>query len=225
MRSGRSLLWLILAVAVIGAVVSFSIYRVTRDEGQASANKDVVADHVAYEFIWPEGATRGVEIPSEIYIPSSGKRLPIYTVGDMRSEPGDDLVAFLQRVRKEMTTYSDRQTFETCALICSDGNTGYSVRMTSVGAVAHCAVAPVCLEGYATLQQSIHSHCPRRPGLRATRADEYLSGGTMRNRRPFGLCAPDRFSTADFQGLRPGWLAGTEALHRQDGESRTTTYQ
>lgn len=110
-------------------------------------------------------------------------------------------------------------------MICSDGGTEYSVRMTSVGAVANCAVAPICMDGHASIQQTIHSHCPKRPGLRATMADEFLSGGTMRRNRHFGMCDPDGFSSTDYAGWRPGWLAGVEALYRQDGPSHVTTYK
>ena len=42
-------------------------------------------------------------------------------VADMNSEPGEDKVAFLQRVRRELARYSERQTHEACAEICSDG--------------------------------------------------------------------------------------------------------
>lgn len=180
---------------------------------------------VPYEFVWPDGAARGVDVPREILIPDTGQRLPLMGLDDLRSGPGEDKVAFLQRVREQMVDFSERQTFEACALICSDGEGAYSVRMTTVSAVAHCAVAPICVRGHASIQQTIHSHCPKTASFRATLADEILSGGAIRRNRFFGRCDPDRFSSTDFNGWRPGWLAGPQALHHQDGPKRVTSYQ
>ncbi len=179
---------------------------------------------VPYEFIWAEGATRGIDIPREILIPSLGKRVPIRSIGDIASEPGEALVPFLQRVRLAMVDYSQRQTYEACAEICGNDQ-GFSVRMTSNGAVTTCAVAPVCMEGHSTLGQSIHSHCPSRPNLRPTLVDEIMSGGRMRKGRPFGRCDTDRFSRDDFATGRPGWLAGLRALYRQRGPRDITTFR
>lgn len=180
---------------------------------------------VDYEFVWPDGAARGTDVPREILIPSTGQRLPLIGLGDLSSKPGEDKVAFLQRVRRAMVEFSDRQTYEACGLICSDGNGGYSVRMTTVNAVAHCAVAPICLRRHVTMQQSIHSHCPNRAQFRATLADEILSGRAMRRNRFFGRCDPDNFSTTDFDGWRPGWLAAPGALYRHDGPRRITRFE
>jgi hypothetical protein len=215
-----------IAVAVIALLLAALALYLARRSEPLPVGDDGVAIRppaaVPYTFVWPEGAARGVDLPNEIYIPSIGKRLPLYSIADMRSETGEDMVAFLQRVRGAMVAYSDGQAHEACAQICSsDGS--YSVRITSVGAVAFCAVAPVCLPGQASLQQSIHSHCPDRPRLRATLADEYLSGGSMKRNRYFGRCDPDRFSAMDF-AVKPGWLAGVEALHRQNGPGDITDY-
>jgi hypothetical protein len=156
---------------------------------------------VPYEFIWAEGATRGVDIPREILIPSLGKRVPIRSIGDIESEPGEEK-------------------------ICGNGS-GFSVRMTSNGAVTTCAVAPVCMEGHASLGQSIHSHCPGRPNLRPTLVDEIMSGGRLRKgrSRSFGRCDTDAFSSTDFAARRPGWLAGVRALHWQDGPDKVKTFR
>lgn len=225
MSPGKVMPWLVAAGAVIAVVVVVRISGTPEEQSQSTAAEQALPTAVPYEFVWPDGAARGVDVPDEIYIPSSGRRLPLTAVGDLRSEPGEDMVAFLQRVRREMVTYSDRQTFEACALICSNGGSEYSVRMTSVGAVANCAVAPICMDDHVSLRQTIHSHCPKRPGLRATMADEFLSGGRMRRRHHFGLCDPDGFSSTDYAGWRPGWLAGVEALYQQDGPSHITTYK
>lgn len=179
---------------------------------------------VDYEFVWPEGANRGIDIPSEILIPATGERLPLYGLGDMVSEPGENKVGFLHRVRQEMLEFSNRQTYEACALICNDDNGTYSVRMITVNAVGHCAIAPLCMPGHRTMQQTIHSHCPSRAQFRATYADEVLSGGRMRAGRFFGRCDPNRFSATDFEGWRPGWLAAPRELLRHDGPKRVTRH-
>ncbi len=228
MSPGKIMPWLAAVVAVIAVVVVVRFSGTHEEQSQPTAPTAVeqaLPTAVPYEFVWPDGAVRGIDVPDKLYIKSIGKYLPVTLVGDLRSQPGEDLVAFLQRVRREMVAYSDRQTFEACALICSDGDSEYSVRMTTVGGVANCAVAPICMEDHVSLRQTIHSHCPKRPGLRATMTDEFLSGGTMRRRRHFGLCDPDGFSSTDYAGWRPGWLAGVEALYRQDGPSHITTYK
>lgn len=217
--------WLAVVVMLVVAAVAVRFIRTSGESAQPTAAQTALPTAVPYEFVWPDGAARGVDVPDQIYIPSTGRRLPIMAVGDLRSLPGEHMVAFLQRVRQKMVFYSDRQIFEACALICSDGGTEYSVRMTSVGAVANCAVAPICMDDHVSLQQTIHSHCPKRPGLRATVADEFLTGGTMRRRRHFGICDPDGFSSTDYAGWRPGWLAGVEALYRHDGPGRITAYK
>ena len=228
MNAGKRAWWLI-AAAVVVAAAAILLWRLDgRPAEPASpprpAAKQALPAAVPYEFVWPDGAARGVDLPREIYIPSSGRRLPLMGVGDLRSTVGEDKVAFLQRVRREMVAYSDKQTFEACALICAGGDE-YSVRMISVGAVAHCAIAPICLDGHVTMRQSIHSHCPDRPRLRATIADEFLSGGSMRRRSYLPRCDPDSFSSRDLEGWAPGWLAGVEALHRHDGPRNVTTYE
>lgn len=221
--------WLVGAAVLLAAA---AILLVRQDSGPAepadsrpvTGAEQALPTAVPYEFVWPDGAARGVDVPREIYIPSTGRRLPLMSVGDLRSTPGEDKVAFLQRVRQEMVAYSDQQTFEACALICGDGVAEYSVRMISLGAVAHCGIAPICLQGHATLRQSIHSHCPDRPRLRATIADEFLSGGSMRRRGYLPRCDPDSFSSTDLEGWAPGWLAGVEALYRHDGPRHITRY-
>ena len=217
---------LILLVLAVTAAIFFPGRDGDPQPVQPAATTDqALPAGVEYEFVWPDGAARGIDLPREIYIPSSGRRVPLTGIGDLRSEPDEDKVAFLQRVRKEMVAYSDRQTFEACALICSNGEAEYSVRMITVGAVAHCAIAPICLPGHATTRQSIHSHCPDRPRLRATMADEFLSGGSMARRSYLPRCDPDSFSSLDMDGWAPGWLAGVRALYRHDGPHRITSYE
>lgn len=222
MKAGRGWLLLATGVLLVGAAIGYLMVRQRQPAAPQPATEALPAT-VHYEFVWPEGATRGIDLPDRIQIDSIHRSLPLYPVGDMRSEPGEELVAFLQRVRAEMVAYSDRQEHEACAQICSDGDR-YSVRMTSIGAAAHCAVAPVCLAGQ-SMHQSIHSHCPGRPGLRATLADQYLSGGSMRSGRYLGRCDTEHFSRQDYAGWRPGWLAGVRALYRQDGPDDITAYK
>lgn len=222
MNVRRAGVWLAAGLLLAGVA---TWYLSTRKQLPRGPRTGIVALPAAvhYEFVWPDGAARGMDLPDRIQIDSIGRSLPLYAVGDLRSNPGEELVDFLQRVRAEMVAYSDRQEHEACAQICSDGNR-YSVRMTSIGAAAHCAVAPVCLAGQ-SMHQSIHSHCPGRPGLRATLADQYLSGGSMRSGRYLGRCDTEHFSRQDYAGWRPGWLAGVRALYRQDGPGDITAYK
>lgn len=216
--------WLVLLALLV--LAGFAAWWWLREPPAPSPREEAFEPGIAvpYEFIWAEGATRGVDIPREILIPSLGKRVPIRSIGDIASEPGEALVPFLQRVRLAMVDYSQRQTYEACAEICGNDE-GFSVRMTSNGAVTTCAVAPVCMEGHSTLGQSIHSHCPSRPNLRPTLVDEIMSGGRMRKGRSFGRCDPDRFSRDDFATGRPGWLAGVRALYRQRGPGDVSTFR
>jgi hypothetical protein len=176
-----------------------------------------------YTFRWREGAVRGVDVPMQVRIDSLGITLPLYPVQDMRSVPGEGKIVFLQRVRRELVRYSDRQTHEACAEICSDG-TAYSVRITTTAATRYCAVAPVCMAGDASILESIHSHCPYRWGLFATSADETLSGGALHNGDSLPRCDTERFSSADFAGRRPTWLAGRRALYEENGPEHVTRY-
>ena len=178
---------------------------------------------VAYEFDWRDGAVRGIDLPSHIRIPGRDLRLPLYPVGDMRSEAGEDKLDFLRRVRRTLASYSDRQTYEACAEICTDGET-YSVRITSTAAVLFCAVAPVCMEGQHSTNEAIHSHCPHRFGLRTSKADEALSGGMFHSGGPFGRCDTEHFSATDFAAGRSGWLAGRRSLYWQDGPDKVERF-
>lgn len=221
---------LALLIGLVAIAVAVGVYQLTKSSRPIPDPPDpdsatlALPAAVPYEFVWLPGATRGVDLPHEIYIKSIGKRLPLTSVGDLRSVEGEGKVAFLQRVRHAMVAYSDRQTYEACALICA-GENGFSVRMTSVGAVTQCAVAPVCMSGHASLMETIHSHCPKRPALRATMADEFLSGRALKRNRPFGRCDPENFSSRDFAGWRPGWLAGINALYRHDGPQSIKAYE
>lgn len=227
MKPGKVVPWLAAVGVVVVAAVVIVWFSGTHEEQShpVAVTEQPLPTAVPYEFVWPDGAARGIDVPDQLYIKSIGRHVPVTPVGDLRSLPGEDMVAFLQRVRREMVAYSDRQTFEACALICSDGGSEYSVRMITVGGVANCAVAPICMDDHVSLRQTIHSHCPKRPGLRATMTDEFLSGGSMRRNRHFGRCDPDGFSSTDYAGWRPGWLAGVEALYRQDGPSHITAYK
>src|SRR5690606_39359812 len=136
------------------------------------------------------------DLPSHIRIPGRDLRLPLYPVGDMRSDAGEDKLDFLRRVRRTLASYSDRQTYEACAEICTDGET-YSVRITSTAAVLFCAVAPVCMEGQYSTNEALHSHCPPRFGLRPSKADDALSGGMNHRGGPSGRCHSQRSPATD----------------------------
>ena len=51
-----------------------------------------------YTFQWRDGAVRSVDVPMRIHVASLDATLPLYPVADIRSEPGEDKLAFLQRV-------------------------------------------------------------------------------------------------------------------------------
>lgn len=178
---------------------------------------------VPYTFLDLPGLQRGDPDREFIVIPSANARLPFLRLATLASEEGEDKIAFLHRVREAMTAYSERQTFEACGEICSDGDR-HAVIMTSISAVAYCAVKAICPEGYRPTGQSIHSHCPRGGRLRATIADELLSGGALPRRKTFARCDTESFSSTDFAGRRPGWLAGRQALYRHDGPDRIDTF-
>lgn len=72
---------------------------------------------------WPR---RGTDVPRETLIPSTGQRLPLTGLGDLSSEPEEDKMAFLQRVRHAMTEFSTRQTYGACGPFCPDGNGAYA---------------------------------------------------------------------------------------------------
>lgn len=176
-----------------------------------------------YAFQWRKGAVRGVDLPTSVRIESLGIVLPIYPVQDMRSEQGEDKIAFLQRVRRTLVRYSDRQAHEACAAICTDGS-GYSVRITTSAATLYCTVAPACMAEETMIGESIHSHCPYRWGLTATVADQALSGGVLRAGDALPRCDTEHFSATDFAARRPAWLAGRRALYLEDGPERITRF-
>jgi len=168
-----------------------------------------------YTYEWPDGATRGVDLPSTIYIPSIDRHLPIEPVKEIRSEPGEDQQAFLHRVRLDLVAYSSRQEIEACAEICSNGDE-WSVKVTTIDSVAYCAVAPVCVDGHATTNESIHSHCPGRRALTARLADQLLSGGMYRSGDTLPRCDTEQFSRIDLASPRAGWLAARRHLVYKD---------
>lgn len=223
----RRWLWIAAAIVLLAGAAAWWVFRRAPApapiEPEAEVPTAPTPPPVAYEFDWPEGAVRGIDLPSHIRIPGRDLRLPLYAVGDMQSEPGEEKLDFLRRVRHALASYSDRQTYEACAEICTDGET-YSVRITSTAAVLFCAVAPVCLAGQHSTNEAIHSHCPHRLGLRTSKADEALSGGMYRSGGPFGRCDTEHFSTTDFAAGRSGWLAGRRALYWQDGPDNVGRY-
>src|SRR3546814_967083 len=191
----RAIAWILafVAIAAIGAVAWFvSRPDVAPVVAPAPGPDTEPPPPLPYTCRWRDGAVRSVDVPMQVHVASLGVTLPLYPVKDMRSEPGEDKIAFLQRVRGEMARYSDRQTHEVCAEICSDGES-HSVRITSTASVVYCLVAPICMDGQSSIQEAIHSHCPYRRGLRATIADEVISGGALGKGDPFGRCDTEHF--------------------------------
>lgn len=224
MKAGKT--WFIV---LLGLMVIFSAYWVgTQWRGDSSSDAQTADTPpqedghfdpppiAPYELEVLPGLQRGDPDRHFVVISSSGKRLPITRLHDMVSHAGEDKVAFLQRVRSEMTTYSDNHSHEVCGTICSDGSQ-YSVALTTVSASAFCVVTPTCVQGHESMAQSIHSHCPGDRPNKATLADEWLSDGKLQRRKVIGRCRTDQFSSMDFAGTRPSWLAGRKALHRQNG--------
>jgi hypothetical protein len=194
--------------------------------GQIEPIEEAAEVEVEYEFVWREGDVRGVDIPVQVIVPSTGKPVPIHFVQDMMSHEGESELDFLHRVREVMAAYSDKHTHEVCGEICSDGSTR-SIRITTNGSVKRCAVVDVCMPGQSSTGSSIHSHCPSRGrgSLKANLADEYLTEGKVRKGTTLPWCNTEKFSVLDLTGRRPGWLAGRRALHRHEGPKRLTTHE
>ena len=214
--------WIFAAVAAAMAA-GIALYYSSQQEQTASPEAGAPVPD-PYEFVWRDGDVRGVDVPTKVRIPSTGKVVPIHLVQDMVSQEGEGKIEFLHRVREVMVAYSEKHSHEACGEICSDGFTN-SIRITTNAAVTRCAVAPICMEGQATTLESIHSHCPSRGRLKATLADEYLSQGDIRKGVTPARCDTERFSAMDMAGRRPGWLAGRGALLQHDGPARVSRHE
>lgn len=214
--------WMLVVIAMAMAAGIAIYYFSSRD--QAATPEAGVTDQVQYEFVWREGDVRGVDVPTKLRIPTTGKVVPLHHVQDMVSQEGESKIEFLHRVREVMVAYSEKHSHEACGEICSDGSTN-SIRITTNAAVTRCAVAPICMAGQATTLEAIHSHCPARGRLKATLADEYLSEGEIRKGVTPARCDTERFSSIDMDGRRPGWLAGRGALVQHDGPARITRHE
>lgn len=209
--------------ALAAILVAVAWWSLQPRPGAPATATDAPPPPVPYVYEWPDGATRGIDVPTHIYIPSIDRRIPIQFVKDIRSLPGEDRLAFLHRVRLDLVAYSARQEVEACAEICT-GDDGLSVRVTSINAVAYCAVAPVCVDGHVTTQESIHSHCPGRRSLTANLADEYLSGGIYDAGDTLPRCDTERFSRMDLAVPRGTWLAARRRLLHKDVDGVVTAY-
>lgn len=210
----------LLAVLALAAVAWWWL----KPQPEALVTTDEPPPPLPYTYEWPDGATRGIDLPSTIYIPSIDRHLPIQFVKDIRSEPGEGQQAFLQRVRLDLVAYSSRQEVEACAEICSAGE-DLSVRVTSINSVAYCAVAPVCVDGHVTTNESIHSHCPGRRGLTAQLADQYLSGGMYKSGDALPRCDTEHFSRTDLASPRAGWLAARRHLVYKDVSGKVQRFK
>ena len=212
----------IFAAAAAAMAAGIALYYSSLQEQTASPEAGSTVE-APYEFVWRDGDVRGVDIPTKVRIPATGKVVPIHLVQDMVSQEGEGKIEFLHRVREVMVAYSEKHSHEACGEICSDGSTN-SIRITTNAAVTRCAVAPICMAGQATTLEAIHSHCPARGRLKATLADEYLTQGEIRKGVTPARCDTERFSPMDTAGRRPGWLAGRGALVQHDGPARITRH-
>lgn len=176
-----------------------------------------------YEFETLPGLRRGDPDREFVVIRSRNLRLPFTRLHTMVSEPGEDKIAFLHRVRADLVTYSDKQVFEACGEICTDGE-NHAVIVSTTSASMYCLIKEICPKGFVSTGQGIHSHCPYYGNVRATEADERISDGKLRKGKAYSRCDTERFSSVDFSGRRPGWLAGRKALYRHDGPTRIETF-
>lgn len=176
-----------------------------------------------FEFEDLPGVQRGGEGREYVIIPSTNTRIPFRRLDTMFSHVGEGKIEFLHRVRLEMLAFSEKNHFEACGEICT-ADQRHAVILTSISAAAYCAVKSICPEGFTSTQQSIHSHCPSVGTVRATLADEHLSAGLLKRRKTFGTCDTENFSSTDYAGRRPGWLAGRKALYLQNGPNDIKTF-
>ncbi|PRH83390.1 hypothetical protein [Arenimonas caeni] len=214
----KTLAWLLglLGLAVLAFVAGrHYLAPPPADVAETPAEEEVLPP---WDFEWRDGDVRGIDLPSHVRV--GDQRVPIRHLADLQSEPGEDKLAFLLRVRTHLVDFSHATRREGCAEICQAPDGSYSVRMTTNDAALYCTVAPICQAGHASTGEGIHSHCPRRNGIRASLADEVLSGGKIRRRQPIASCDTDVFSALDFRGRRPGWLAGRLALHMHEGPQK-----
>lgn len=219
----RKLAWLALAVLVLATV--FMLGRMFPPPAPGIAETEETAPHPEgmdppWEFEWRDGDVRGIDIPRNVRV--GNKRVPIRHLGDMHSEPDEEKLAFLQRVRTRLVAFSQTSRREACAEICSSP-AGYAVRITTNDASTRCAVVSACPVGFVTVLESIHSHCPQGRST-ASLSDELLSDGEYRRGKKIANCDTDRFSAMDYRARRPAWLAGPRALHRHEGPEKVASF-
>lgn len=218
----KTLAWLLgLAALVAVAFLAGRYYPLPAPTETAQLPTDEEAPP-PWDFEWRDGDVRGIDVPSHVRV--GNQRVPMRHLADMQSQPGEEKVDFLLRVRTHLVDFSHATRREGCAEICQADDGSYSVRLTTNDASLFCAVAPICQAGHTTVREAIHSHCPRRSGIRASLADEVLSGGQLRRRQAISSCDTDAFSQLDFRGRRPGWLAGRMALHKHEGPEAVTQF-
>lgn len=218
----KTLAW-VLGLAAL-AVLAFLAGRyfppsVPDDTAQAPADAEPLP---SWDFEWRDGDVRGIDVPSHVRV--GNQRVPMRHLADLTGEPGEGKIAFLLRVRAHLVDFSHTSRREGCGEICQAPDGRFSVRLTTNDAAVFCAVAPICPEGHASLRESIHSHCPRRSGIKASLSDEILSGGQIRRRHAITSCDTDAFSQLDFRGRRPGWLAGRMGLYKHEGPEQVAQY-
>ncbi len=223
MNAGKKPLAWVLGVTalVVLAFLAGRHYPLTGTTDTAEAPADIEAPP-PWDFEWRDGDVRGIDVPSHVRV--GNQRVPMRHLADISSEPGEEKIDFLLRVRAHLVDFSHTSRREGCGEICRSPDGGYSVRLTTNDAAVFCAVAPICQSGHTTQRESIHSHCPRRTGIKASLSDEILSGGQIRRRHAITSCDTDAFSQLDFRGRRPGWLAGRMALHRHEGPKRVERF-
>lgn len=155
-----------------------------------------------------------------------GERATAYRLTTLTSDEGESKEAFLGRVGRFMTNYTQNNTFEACASICkanaSPASTKWAVVVHSNESVLACAAVSVCPDGMADTNEVIHSH-PVMGQYPITRTDEaFLRARNERQKvgRQFAVREYSGFSAIDKERGK-GYLVENEQLLYFDGSTTT----
>jgi hypothetical protein len=140
-----------------------------------------------------------------------------YPLGEMTSNPGESLPAFLARVGEQLRAFSDRTGFEACAALATDG-TRYGVELHSNHSHIACVINAQRLPaGMHATGESIHSHPQDTQTYLLSAVDAKLAG--VPNPMTPTRIKPDptaAFSKWDYAN-GPGYLATPTGIIHQHG--------
>lgn len=144
--------------------------------------------------------------------------LPTRQLGEMTSNQGESLPAFLARVGERLRAFSDRTGFEGCGELATDG-TRYGVELGSngshIGCVIHTERVPASMHATG---ESIHSHGQdKRFCLNAADVEMFEPGAAMPV-KPVCFMGQHlaEFSEQDYRS-GPGYLATPSGILHQHG--------